>query len=63
MKGRAMKPVQGKDLPEQQARKRWEPPVVEKVGAVGDVLKGGGGKLSVVGGDPGDQRKPSGGGE
>jgi hypothetical protein len=53
--------MKDKDLPERKSRQRWEPPAVEKVGTVGDVLKGGGGKLSVVGGDPGDQRKPSGG--
>ncbi len=41
-------------------RKRWAPMQVDRVGAVADVLLGGGGKLSAVGGDPGDSRKPKG---
>jgi hypothetical protein len=44
-----------------ESRRRWEKPTVRQVGAVSDVLKGGGGKLSVAGGDPGDGRKQTGG--
>jgi hypothetical protein len=47
----------------QGGRNRWERPAIQKVGTVADVLKGGEGKLSASAGDPGDQRKPSGGGE
>jgi hypothetical protein len=39
----------------------WEPPSLKLVGTIGEVLQGGGGKLSTSGGDPGDLRKPSGG--
>jgi hypothetical protein len=38
----------------------WEPPSLKLVGTIGEVLQGGGGKLSTVGGDPGDTLKPSG---
>jgi hypothetical protein len=42
-------------------RKRWSPMHVDRVGTVADVLRmPGGGKLSAVGGDPGDPRKPKG---
>jgi|RhiMetdeSRZDD1v2_1073273.scaffolds.fasta_scaffold469309_2 hypothetical protein len=41
-------------------RRRWEPPRLEMVGTIGEVLQGGGGKLSTIGGDPGDNRKPTG---
>ena len=43
-------------------QKNWEPMKVEEVGHVGKVLQGGGGKLTPVGGDPGENRKqnPSG---
>lgn len=41
--------------------KVWSPMRVTCVGAVADVLRmPGGGKLSAVGGDPGDPRKPKG---
>jgi hypothetical protein len=56
-----MKPKKNQRLPEPIFRERWIAPELRKVGAVSDVLKGGGGKLSVAGGDPGDGRKPSGG--
>ena len=36
----------------------WEPPTVKPVGTVGDVLRGGGGKDSVMPADPGETRKP-----
>ena len=32
------------------------------VGHVAEIVQGGGGKLSTTGGDPGDDRKPSGAG-
>jgi hypothetical protein len=35
----------------------WESPKVTYVGRVRDVIRGGGGKLSTTGGDPGDARK------
>ena len=41
--------------------KPWVPMTVERVGSVAEVLRmPGGGKLSAVGGDPGDVRKPKG---
>ena len=40
--------------------KPWEPMLLTPVGHVGDVLQGGGGKLSLSSADPGDIRKPSG---
>jgi hypothetical protein len=40
-------------------KRAWEPMTVRLVGRLSDVLKGGGGKLSVVAGDPGDSRKPT----
>jgi hypothetical protein len=41
--------------------KPWVPMTVERVGSVAEVLRmPGGGKLSAVGGDPGDPRKPKG---
>jgi hypothetical protein len=43
-------------------KRSWEPITLRYVGHVGDVLRGGGGKLSPVGGDPGEFRKPEGGG-
>ena len=38
----------------------WKPMEVKLVGQVRDVVLRGGGKLSLVGGDPGEPRKPSG---
>jgi hypothetical protein len=38
----------------------WEPMTLTYVGSVGEVLQGGGGKLSPNCGDPGDPRKPRG---
>jgi hypothetical protein len=41
--------------------KIWEPMALTYVGHVGDVLQSGGGKLSQVCGDPGEEiRKPKG---
>ena len=36
----------------------WEAPTLKVVGAVGDVLRGGGGKDSTQPADPGEVRKP-----
>jgi hypothetical protein len=41
-------------------KRRWEPMRLRYVGNVRDVLRGGGGKLSITGGDTGDNRKPIG---
>ncbi len=42
-------------------KKEWEEPTLRKVGTVGEVLRGGGGKLSVMADDSGDApRKPKG---
>ncbi len=43
-----------------QARAAWEPPTLERVGNVGAIFKGGGGKLSIMLADSGDERKPRG---
>jgi len=43
-------------------RQPWTTPALKSVGKIADVLKGGGGKLSTVGGDPGENRKQTGGG-
>ena len=42
-------------------REQWVPMTLTHLGDVGTLLQGGGGKLSLTGGDPGDLRKPSGG--
>ena len=43
-------------------RQMWEPMRLVHVGSIADVLREGGGKLTAVGGDPGEGRKqgPSG---
>jgi hypothetical protein len=41
-------------------RRRWEKPELVTVGTVGEVLKGGGGKLSLTSSDTGDINKPTG---
>jgi hypothetical protein len=41
-------------------RRRWEVPVLKPVGAVSEVIAGGGGKLSPTADDTGDTRKPKG---
>lgn len=38
-------------------RQPWEPPTVQPVGRLGDVLKGGQGKVTVITGDPGEPQK------
>jgi hypothetical protein len=42
------------------ARRQWVSPAVKLVGTIAEVLKGGGGKMSVIGGDPGEHRKQTG---
>jgi len=44
------------------SKKAWTRPSLKYVGHVGDVLQGGGGKLTPAPADPGESRKPSGGG-
>jgi hypothetical protein len=41
-------------------RRTWEPPAIKTVGTVTEVLRGGGGKLSINANDTGDIRKPKG---
>lgn len=48
------------DKSKKEVRKDWEPMKATEVGHVGDVLQGGGGKLSPVDADQGDNRKPKG---
>ena len=38
-------------------KKAWEPPTLSYVGDVEEVVQGGGGKLSVTSGDPGETKK------
>ena len=38
-------------------KKQWESPKLILIGKINDVVQGGGGKLSVTGGDPGELRK------
>jgi hypothetical protein len=42
------------------ARQAWTRPTLKYVGNVGDVLQGGGGKLTPSPADSGDSRKPPG---
>jgi hypothetical protein len=42
------------------AKPAWVPPAVKDAGTVGDILKGGGGKMSLETSDTGDIRKPKG---
>jgi hypothetical protein len=41
----------------EQTKGEWEPMRLIEVGSVADVVKSGGGKLSIPGGDPGESRK------
>jgi hypothetical protein len=42
-------------------RRSWEPPLLKTIGTIGEVLRGGGGKLSTNAGDTGEPvRKPKG---
>ena len=51
-----------KDRTAEKAKDDWVRPQLKYVGNIGEVLQGGGGKLSLSANDPGDGRKPSGGG-
>jgi len=42
---------------EKESRRGWKRPALKAVGKVGDVVKGGGGKLTVLTGDPGEPQK------
>lgn len=42
------------------SRRPWEQPDVKPVGSVAEVLRGGGGKLSITAADTGDANKPKG---
>ncbi len=42
------------------SRLPWETPRLELIGNLKEIVRGGGGKLSAPGADPGDIRKPSG---
>jgi hypothetical protein len=56
-----MKPNRQSKSPASKSGKlAWRDPSLKYVGQVGEVLQGGGGKLSTSGGDPGDNRKQSG---
>jgi hypothetical protein len=44
-------------------KRRWEAMTLTDLGDIRSVIQGGGGKLSTPGGDPGENRKPSGGGD
>jgi hypothetical protein len=50
----------GSDFGPKQHRRVWQLPELRSVGKVGEVLQGGGGKLSPSPNDPGDFRKPPG---
>jgi hypothetical protein len=43
-------------------KRRWEAMTLTDLGDIRSVIQGGGGKLTIVGGDPGENRKPSGSG-
>jgi hypothetical protein len=48
-------------MPHSEDRASWEPMALKSVGLVSDVVQQGGGKLTLVGGDPGEPaRKPKG---
>jgi hypothetical protein len=38
-------------------RRPWEPPTVKSVGTIGEIVRQGGGKVSILSGDPGEPRK------
>jgi hypothetical protein len=42
------------------SRARWTKPQLKYVGNLSEILQGGGGKLTVAGGDPGEGRKEKG---
>jgi hypothetical protein len=44
-----------------QPRRPWQAPVVTLRGTLGELVREGTGKVSVIAGDPGEPRKPAGG--
>jgi hypothetical protein len=58
----AMKSENANSKPAGNPKRSWTRPTLKYVGNVGDVLQGGGGKLTPSPADPGEVRKPSGGG-
>jgi hypothetical protein len=56
-----MKPTESKASPSA-AKRPWTRPTMKYVGHVGEVLQSGGGKLTPSPADPGEVRKPPGGG-
>jgi hypothetical protein len=56
-----MKPSESKPIPAA-AKRPWTRPTAKYVGHVGDILQTGGGKLTPSPADPGEIRKPPGGG-
>jgi hypothetical protein len=55
-----MRPNEKEQPPSDSGKRAWTRPALKYVGHVGDVLQGGGGKLTPAPADPGDTRKPSG---
>jgi hypothetical protein len=53
--------AQSQDVITTAERLPWTAPVLTKLSTVSEILAGGGGKLSLAGGDPGDGLKQSGG--
>jgi hypothetical protein len=47
--------------PSQTKKLSWETPKLVRLGVLSSLVLGGGGKLSVIGGDPGENRKQVGG--
>jgi hypothetical protein len=48
-------------MPRIEEKRSWVPMTLKSVGRVNDVVQQGGGKLTLVGGDPGEpSRKPKG---
>ncbi len=39
------------------AKSSWEPMTLRHLGQIGQVIQGGGGKFTFIGGDPGESRK------
>ena len=48
------------DVTKKATKPNWTAPVAKNAGTVADILKGGGGKLSIETNDTGDVRKPKG---
>ena len=42
---------------ETRSRRDWTRPAVKSAGTVGEILKGGNGKLTIITGDPGEPQK------